>query len=373
VLKLDEVLTVVDSKSWMKTQEALIKRPAWLCAQRSDFSDECIKYIEVGFHKHNKIFIAVSRGKECVQIGLTEISEIRRLPPGKHVIFTYKGNHPEDRKITWNASGLVAVEGAEGEEKKFTVQLALQSCSDPQPQIEELELKDTGFTFTHGNSKLLQSAFPTVYKKYSVPESVYTGPTLEQLNKKIEETAPVQKPFDKNKSEGDSSLVVEQVDKVYPSETWMRDNVYRNYFMVQVRVQNSSHHDEPIFLTKVDSEYLNSSGQWVPTESSDFGSKSGYYNYNWSRKPYNIAFSKKDSALSALRADIPISNFPQADQKRRVHYSLPYPLNIRWILTDNTGKSTKFTVECYHEDKLEPISKEKKRKRKPQVGLVDSM
>jgi len=118
------------------------------------------------------------------------------------------------------------------------------------------------------------------------------------------------------------------------------------------------------FVTKVDSEYQDTQGNWVPCNSSGIGSKSGYYNYNWSRAPYNIPFSKKDSTLSALRADITIKNANQADRNRRVHSSLPYPLHVRFTMTDNNSKTTKLTVLCYHENTIESIIAQKDKKEK---------
>jgi len=242
------------------------------------------------------------------------------------------------------------------------LEVSIQSCSDPQPEVHTIQLIDDGITITPGTAKQIQSPYPIVYKRYTVPETVCTGPSLDELAKKEAEDTTSVKPFEGNKSLGESFIVVEQIDKVYPDESWKREATFYNIMMVQVRVQNTSHHDEPVFVTKVESEYQDKQGNWKPTTHSGIGNKNGYYNFTWTRSPFNIPFSKKDSALSALSAEIPIVNYLQADKNRRIHHSLPYPLPVRWTLTDNAGKTTKLNVLCYHEAKLSPASRAQKEK-----------
>jgi len=155
-------------------------------------------------------------------------------------------------------------------------------------------------------------------------------------------------PFEGNKSVGESVIVLEQIDKPYPEQD---SYSHQNSFSVDVRAQNTSHHGEPVYLVKIESEHKNKEGLWVANARTLIGSKLQYYNYRWNQAPYNIAFSMKSSELLALRAGITIDR-PLLGNKRRVHNSLPYPLELRFTLTDNNGKSTKLSVLCYHDNKI---------------------
>jgi len=249
--------------------------------------------------------------------------------------------------------------------------MSLQSCSDVRPAIDVVILQSEGSSFSVKEICRKQSAYPTISKRYVLPENTSKGPTLDDAAKKEAELKKAEKGFEGNKSTGDSCIVVEQNDKVYPSESWKSGDTFDNIFMVQVRIENTSHHDETVYVTKAESEYQDAKGNWIPLEYTVIGYKSGYYNYSWSEPPYNMGFTKKDAEIAALRADIPIKGFPQADRMRRVHQSLPYPLHLRFKLTDNAGKSTKLSVVCYHEYTIESIVAQRSQKEKDNSTTFD--
>jgi len=167
------------------------------------------------------------------------------------------------------------------------------------------------------------------------------------------------KPFEGNKSEGDSPLQVFQIEKVYPDESWKRNDIIYNLFMVNVRVENSS--GEQIYITDISSQYY-VKDKWVDCEYSLIGEKYGFYDYSFSGAPYNVPVYGKDSLLLCLKAEIAIKDAPQYDKLRRVHQSLPYPLPLVFTITDNHHKTTKLKVLCYHHDPLKVITQQKKEK-----------
>jgi hypothetical protein len=355
VIRDSDPLVVVDYKSWAKDQEQFLEQ-TWGSISRPDFAGGYLKWLQVGYHKHNKIYASCSLGKDIVHISVYDIVTMRKTQkPGNYQFFNFYGID-RDSYLPWNATVDLIVDCKD--KKTYYLELQLKSGTDHQSLISRIELIDDGFKISAGRQTLIQKAFVDYKSDIPLPPPIIKGPMLTELIEKEKNFTDI-KPFEGNKSEGDSPLQVFQIEKVYPDESWKRNDIIYNLFMVNVRVENSS--GEQIYITDISSQYY-VKDKWVDCEYSLIGEKYGFYDYSFSGAPYNVPVYGKDSLLLCLKAEIAIKDAPQYDKLRRVHQSLPYPLPLVFTITDNHHKTTKLKVLCYHHDPLKVITQQKKEK-----------
>jgi len=354
VIQTNEILEVVDYKVWAKSQEKLLEK-TWGSITRPDFAGESYKSLQVGYHKHNKIYATCSQGNQIIHIAVYDIITLRKIQTAlKYQFFNFYGIDSKSY-LPWNASVDLVVDIKE--KKTCFLELQIKSGTDHQPLIKRIELIDDGFKISAGSPQLVQKPFLENKKTYILPPPIIQGSTLDELIAKDKERNAEIKGFEGNKSEGDSLLQIEQIEKVFPNETFSKNNTFYNQLMVNVRVENNS--NDQIYITKISSQY-STNEKWIDSDYTLIGSKNGFYSYSFQAAPYNIPIPSKNSKIICLRAEIAISNFPQIDQRRRVHQSLQYPLPLVFTLTDNQNKTTKLTVLCYDNDPIEVMTQQKK-------------
>jgi len=124
--------------------------------------------------------------------------------------------------------------------------------------------------------------------------------------------------------------------------------------------------DEKIIIKSVEGHWKNKNGEWEVAPQVFKGQRSGFYTYNWDRDMTSSwTIESKSPRPIAFGISLPIKA-PQMTTLRRVHSSLPIPLEVRFTLTDvNGGKAT---INIFADNSHQPLDLPTKEKREAYHG-----
>jgi len=131
--------------------------------------------------------------------------------------------------------------------------------------------------------------------------------------------------------------------------------------------------DAKLIIQQIKGEYMNVEKKWTDFDETRRGERRGYYNYSWvqnsessltvePQKPTNIAFC----------GGIYIRQ-KQFDKHRRVHKSLPIPLQIRFTLIAVNGGTLTINVSADNEDQPLSLDTQSSRLKKQSLSYNESL
>jgi len=230
-------------------------------------------------------------------------------------------------------------------EKGFVVAVELQvkSSSDFRPQIEVVGINGD---LTMGEMRVVQNAdFGKPSKSYRVPPATAHGPVYHERDFIPEHLAPdpfEQEPVKENSAKGDLKLEIKQKDHSQPDQAWARDGQFRQFIYNHLFVFNPT--EQEVILTNIKSEYQTKEGKWVDTELR-LGSKGGYYRYSFgshnSEEGFNVGANER---LDLATESVIMVQAQQFAKERKIHKSLPSPINIRITFADKEGHASAIVI-----------------------------
>jgi len=352
VIADDDILTLVDYNSW-KTKMEETCTEQWMSVQQEELTQEGdIRWAKVGYNPtYRKIWIGLGVNKKKENLELLDEEAFRNFAkPGRHLITRIGGNanassnSNNEKGSPWYAEAYFLVEG----DVAKAIALSVKASTGERPQVQKIGIEIKNGKFIKGPIATIQSAvLPPPSIKYKIPAPVINAPTI-----KLSPSQPVD--FKGNKSKGDSPISLEQVDQVYPSQSWERDGVFDNFFFTEVMAM------APIPTSTVDitSAYEDpKTGQWVPAKFTQVGVKYGYYDYQLRSPEDHIIDVDPSPYKFVLCAGFEV-RAPQLERNRRSHHFLPHPLKIKYTLTDTNNKKTELVVTHVNTEPLSLPTKE---------------
>jgi len=189
-------------------------------------------------------------------------------------------------------------------------------------------------------------------KKYAFPTTARAGPSYPNAPDEEKEKKSVDPIV--NKSTSTTSLQLEQTGTVDVSQGYADNGIFGNGIQASFEMINMG--DEKIIIKSVEAHYYNKS-DWIACDYTNQGRRQGNY-FTWDpadagsrtvepQTPYQIAFGASINVKSK-----------QLNPLKRVHSSLPIPLEVRWTLTDVKGAKTIISVKADNDSQpLELVSR----------------
>jgi len=117
-----------------------------------------------------------------------------------------------------------------------------------------------------------------------------------------------------------------------------------------------------MIIASLEGHYKNKNGEWELAPHIFKGQRTGFFTYNWDRDMRSSwTIESKSPRQIAFGISIPIKA-PQMNTLRRVHSSLPIPLEIKFTLTDVNGAHA--TIHVFADNSHQPLDLTTKEKRK---------
>jgi len=352
VLESGESVEVVDFDDWVQAQEKLCKDPA-VVISRDDYATDAVpKYITLGLHEYNKLYVKFCTGyirgrqKQTIGLELFDTESLKNFAKeGKLLLGSKTG---DDGK--WKIEAHFIVKGHDVE----AVELSVQSSTDRRPVIKRVALK-VDKVITIGDITTVQgddSDFDPKEYAGKLPKEVKKGFAFPEA---AGSTTPVKKD---NTSTGTSPLQVSQLGDLYADSTPAQDGTWHNAIFARLRLLNNS--NEVLAITKATPEWKDSKGNWNVGRVR-LGGRGGTY-YFREGVGYSRKFGAKDQEDIEIALGIPMTT-PQYDYGVRcAHRSLPQPLSVRWTFEDSNGATSTIEMQ-YVNEPIERVTKEKREKR----------
>jgi len=222
----------------------------------------------------------------------------------------------------------------------------VKASTDPQPEIKRIPIKVTEDGVAQGTVEDVQSFWVRSDKKYEVPAAIKDGssfPDTKESKEKKEGT----KQF--SKSTSTNSLVLEQKGAPENSQAWARDGVFRNFVQAPFELINMG---EKIIIKSYEAQYKNQNGEWVSVDVLH-GYRRGYYDYAWDHENTSRPIEPKTPVSLALGIVLNV-RARQVNCLRRIHHSLPIPLEVKFTLLDVNGG--RCSIEIKADNETQPLS-----------------
>ncbi|KAL6050730.1 hypothetical protein QOT17_019615 [Balamuthia mandrillaris] len=342
VLESGEVVDALDYQTWLTETESLLER-AYHRVGRTDYtlSHEPFLWVEVGLHKHKKLFVKLGKDKKTERLELFDAEELRTFGKAGRPLIARLEGHNEEEGEDWfmEASFIVNEDGL----AQF-IEIAVKAASDLRPQIERIEV---GSNLAKKDVKVIQNvSCGAPGKEYILPEPTIEGPFFKTGEFTPSHEAPrfIELKMEKESvGEGDCPLDIKQKEASCADQTWWRDGQFSNLIFDHLALFNPS--EKEVALVSIKSEYLDKDGQWKAPKETRLGQKSGYFSYSmggYDTAGFNVAPNERLNLV--VRTELEV-HAPQFDRERRVHHSLPQPLHTRITFEDKDGNKKVIEME----------------------------
>lgn len=399
VLTNNEKLICVDMNQFVvENSDTLNVEEAWLTLEQYDPSDGIQKSLAVGMNNAGKLYVSLYGGAHLRELYLFDISELLAIARDKrkgkilHSI-QYNDFHsletdflsmkiPRTSSSDWFINAQWEHDSAPNTSILFLVG-SLKTGDDTDIQSKKLRINLNESTKTIEKGEVTSSS--TDAKQNTDEQATETRMLLEELKKKIpppSRTGPVIKindptiKMEKQECVGDSPLrIVQGADSVVEMEQEItaRNGTFRNLITItdilisqksallpQILGQQSKKSAEkPMAIAQVNVQYQWHDGKWLNCQDAKIAIESSQQDGR--RKIVtSILNIEPDKLVSiSVHAAIPIKGNPNRDRytRARAHKSLPQPLKLKIICTDNQSKTCSLMVEQINEP-LELMTKE---------------
>jgi len=371
-----------DYTTWMNQQMKLCTTK-WHTIDRSDFADDTRSYIEIGKHKHNKLYLRFgfwgNRADKTTRLELFDISDLESFGKGGKPLIareTVKNSKGVDR---FSEASFVVEKGV-----VKGIELAMKMSSDLRPQIERVKFIVDNGSLEPANVKsgdddesntaeVVQKAEKEKPKKqYSVPGAKREGKTLDQVMTVINKELVDDKKKDRDQKkdavgQGTSVIELKQKETSQADQCWYNDNSksFTQYMYSNITFLNKT--EKKVIITNAKAEYLTATGEWKACDGISLGTRSGWWHYSWGRyDPKGFTVEASATVDIAVRAEMEVKEINH-DKNRWIHHSLPNPLQIKFSIEDADGGKS-FIVTQYENDPLVVETFESKKKKVAEEG-----
>jgi hypothetical protein len=337
VVEQNDHLVLVNRETWIKDFKTQTDLTYWFGLKNYDYKASLNRSVAVSYTaSKGAICISLKKSEETVGMEVFDRDILTSYGKDGDVLVMHEAGSQDGE--SYEQSVYFVVKNA----KVTAVRIHLKTLSCPQTAISEWPITILDSELTHGNEKEVQRNWPKApTKEYELPKTVRTGKLLE-----CETPAPLRDLVaDPNVSIGDSPLIYTQTSRVCPEKYSSYDGVSQ-HFRVEFSVTNNSELDTNI--ARVSAEYQLADGSW---KSAPHVSRGGRQNdYTWrtgeaADDPMRIHARDIVKFAMAIRLDLPIQN-TLSNRSYSVDTSLPVPFNIRFVFTDQDGKTAAIAVQC---------------------------
>lgn len=354
VISDGEHLVALDYDDWLQLELPRCKTE-WARVLSQDFDNDDYKWIIVGEHEHNKIFVKFGlnypggKNAKVLRLELFDRESLQHFAKEGKILLGSK----EDPEGKWKEEAFFDVE--KGNVK--AIEISVVTPSDPKPLVKRLEielgqkLKKKSLTWVNSN---YDDYDPMSYK---IPENTSTGPV-------IDDKPPPERTLDDAQVGGTDSLQITQTGKIESDQTHPYNGEWRNQFVCPLTLLNKT--ESKMAITNVSSEYLSESGEWKEMKVR-VGAYYGFLNYSWSDSTH-FDLEPKAQTDMCVGSYVVFTTPKKGDRERRAHKSLPQPLKIRITFQDVDGNKASVTVEQCN-GPLDLITREKREKDKGPADL----
>ncbi|XP_065920812.1 uncharacterized protein [Dysidea avara] len=307
----------------------------WLEVDVTDFVSPGCKWAEVGLSEENKVYIACGEHKNRYNgIKLFSVEQLKE--------YTDEGSSVVLKKTSdtgWSIKGSVTV--AEG--PAVAIEVSVKPASSSQVTTKRAILNLTGTVPALDRIEDLSTSSQKVTTSYTLPEDVTEGPVIDvgedySKNRKTD--------YKTEADEGCTLQLQQKGDTKANSSLETRDGKWNNLFTATLIVTNSD--NDNLAITDVEGYYCtgdDGTGDWAKCDDAWIGVES-YRNYRFLDTPnFNIESAK--TGTLAVRLNIKIPGTPPSEGKPgwRAHKSLPQPLHLKAVFTDQKDRKASIRFE----------------------------
>jgi len=138
VLTDDSIIIASDYNEWVGTQLPLLS-DSWHKVSRYDYVEKQMLYVEIGRHKHNKIFIRMGKGTgQPLRLELFDVSDLSSFSKAGKALLAREQTKNTHKGIDSYISASFLVSNG----KVTAAELAVKATSDFREQIEVIEIKE---------------------------------------------------------------------------------------------------------------------------------------------------------------------------------------------------------------------------------------
>lgn len=368
VIDHGESLNVLDFDTWIETQKPLCK-DVKLIITREDFEDDDPKWIAIGIHEFNKLFVKFGTywpGSREKFLGLELIDTDALQNFGKEGKILLGSKSAKDGSKKWNLEAYFIVKGGTVQE----IELSAKSSSDSKPIIKTIQVK-VGRKLELGEIKVIQD------DKDNYDPAQYKLPLPQVVGSSLKEEDMKEKKFEVHESKlsgasphqaGNASpLQITQLGKIEPDMGWESDGEWDNVFYSNFNLLNKS--QTKLAVVNVDAEYLDLHGKWV-RGTCKIGRRNGFYDYSFQpEKSNHFNMEPMEQRETAIYLGVTIKA-PQLDRCRRSHKSLPDPLKIKITFEDSNGCNASILID-YLNPALDVTTKDEREKKNNEGNKFD--
>eukprot|EP01116_Phalansterium_solitarium_P006188 TRINITY_DN18497_c0_g1_i1.p1 TRINITY_DN18497_c0_g1~~TRINITY_DN18497_c0_g1_i1.p1 ORF type:complete len:562 (-),score=118.71 TRINITY_DN18497_c0_g1_i1:513-2129(-) len=311
-------LVAVDYASWAR-KEADLCQDTKLQIKRPDAIDDTNKAIYIGLNTRGAVFAQFVSDKTD-RLELYDLEALRHFAKDGRILCAETGS--SDAASSWKADVHFIVENG----IVTGIEASVKSRSDPRPAIKRVSI-NVGRTVTFGDVEDVQDpADDYDPSTYTLPEQVVVGPQLVSDAVATPETIKID-----NACAPNPVLQIRQTNAIEPDQSWERNGAYWNSLNMSFAILNKS--EKVVLVSRVMVDYKAKDNEWKSLETL-IGSRRGFYNYSWEHNGTTFRVEPMSSLDVAIQGRFEV-RAPQFDRERRVHNSMPQPLELRITFEDS--------------------------------------
>ena len=380
VLHSNEKLICVDMNQFVaKNRDTFYFEESWLKLEQHDASDGIEKSLAVGVNNSGKLYVYLWGGANEQELYLFNISELLAIALETHIL-------PMKIPLMPSSEWFISAQWVRDSASTSTLFLvgSLKTGDDTGVQSKKLRINLNESTKTIEKGEV--TSLSTHSKEDPNEAAAETQILLDELKKKIpppSRTGPTIKTNDpsvrmeKQECVGDSPLRMSQgADSTVEMEQEFsaRNGSFRNYITItdilisqksillpQILGQQSKKSAEkPMAIAQVDVQYQWHDGKWLNCQEAKIEIASAQQDGRRKIATSILNIEPDKLALCSIHAAILIKGSPNRDRftRARAHKSLPQPLKLKIILTDNQQSKTCSLVVEQINDPLELMTQE---------------
>eukprot|EP01098_Paradermamoeba_levis_P004999 TRINITY_DN2121_c0_g1_i1.p1 TRINITY_DN2121_c0_g1~~TRINITY_DN2121_c0_g1_i1.p1 ORF type:complete len:397 (-),score=121.86 TRINITY_DN2121_c0_g1_i1:195-1385(-) len=300
-------------------------KEVWVNITREDFVTGTEIWLHIG-KTDQQLFIQMGVGYDTQRLEILDLVDLKNLPKdGKTLFSSISGEKDGD---SWFAEASFHVESG----KVRAVELSVKSCSDEDPTIKRVELKVDKKIEKEAINDVLVEEEDTEEAEYQLPPRVAEGPTYP-----VDQEKDASPGDNKSESvtEGEGFLKFIPQEGLRANQSEIKAGVFQTFYN-EFLVVNTSPKTLPLVKLTADLKTPGSE-EWRPL-TVNVGTKSGHWDYRWRNESSFMNVPSTESLKHALRYTLELPNMKVSNSTRRAHKSLPTPLQIRVVATDQDGK-----------------------------------
>jgi hypothetical protein len=380
----NEKLVCIDMNQFVRANANTLNiKEAWFRLERHDSTDNIEKSLNVGINNTGKFYIYLYGGGKNREIYLFNVIELLAIAHDKEVN-QLKMKVSETSSCDWfveakwkhdsasNNTLLLIGNLKTGDTTSIKTGTLRINLNESTKMIDNWEVIDLSNEVEDNNHISEQARLNQL--KELIPSPKRTGPTLN--------TTITSGKLDTHECEGDSAILMMRGDESFveiSQEMYAHDGIFHNFINITHVIiskkpvilpeilthKRSIPVDKPISIVRVNVQYQRHDGKWLDCSNAKIILATTQQN-DKSRLATSILNIESDKLVSvSIETAIPVNGKPNRNNiaRRRAHRSLPQPLKLKIIATDNLSKTCSLTVEQINEP-LEFITREKFLERK---------